>query len=254
MNFKDLSLLYSKSMVSGLPQIKVPRNVCDSCLMSKQPRNTFGNHTFNRARDILGVVYSDVCGPFEVISVGGNKYFLSFVDEFSRKLWTYPLKAKSDTFEVFKRFKVYVEKQSGKHVKILRTDGGGEFTSNEMEEFCKSHGIVHEITAPYTPQHNGVAERRNRTIINMVRSMLKEKQLAKNLWGEAVETATYVLNRCPTKQLANKVPEEVWSGRKPSVSHMRVFGSLCYSHIPDQRRKKLDDKSQAMVFVGYDST
>src|ERR1044072_6729952 len=254
LNFKDLSMLNSKGMVSGLPQIKVPRDVCENCLISKQPRTAFGNNTLNRAREVLGVIYSDVCGPFEVQSFGGNRYFVSFVDELSRKLWTYPLKVKSDVFVTFKRFKVLVENHSEKSIKVLRTDGGGEFTSNEMEDFWKIHGIIHEITAPYTPQHNGMAERRNGTILNMVRSMLKEKHLDKRLWGEAVETATYILNRSPTKHLVNTVHEEVWSGRKPSVSHMRRFGSLCYSHIPDQRRRKLDDKGQAMIFVGYDPT
>src|ERR1044072_874825 len=117
-------------MVSGLHQIKVPSDICDNCLMSKQPRSAFGNYTLNRAREILGVIYSNVCGPFEVTSLGGNIYFVSFVDEQSRKLWTYPLRLKSDVFETFKKFKVFVKKQSWKNVKILRIDGGGEFTSN----------------------------------------------------------------------------------------------------------------------------
>ena len=124
-------------------------------------------------------------------------------------------------------------------MKILRTDGGGEFTSHEMECFCKSHGIVYEITAPYTPQHNGIAERRNRTLLNMIRSMIRSKKLPHGFWGEAALTAAYVLNRCPTQRLQNQVPEEVWTGIKPYVSHLKDFGSLCFKHIPDQRRKSL---------------
>lgn len=134
---------------------------------------------------------------------------------------------------------------------MLRTDGGGEFTSTEFERFCTENGIAHEVTAPYTPQHNGVVERRNRTIMNMVRSMLKSKGLPNSFWGEAVVTATYVLNRCPTLKLEGKVPEEAWTGRRPSVKHLRVFGSVCCRHVPDQRRRKLDDKSEQLVFVGY---
>ena len=106
---------------------------------------------------MLNIIYSDVCGPFEVSSLGGNKYFVSFVDEFSKKLWTYPLKAKSEVFDTFKVFKILVEKQLGKSLKIIRTDGGGEFTSGEFENSYRDSGIIHEITAPYTPQHNGVA-------------------------------------------------------------------------------------------------
>lgn len=204
-----------------------------------------------RAADVLEVVYSDVCCPFEVPSLGGNKYFISFIDEFSRMLWLYLLKTKKEAFELFQRFKVLVEKQSGRCIKVLRTDGGGEYTSNDFEKFCNNHGIVHEITAPYTPQHNGRAERRNKTILDMARSMLKEKALPQAFWGEAVTTAAYVLNKCPTKGLHEEVPEAVWTGRKPVVSHLRIFGSLCFRHVLDQTRRKLQDKSEPMILVGY---
>ena len=112
---------------------------------------------------------------------------------------------------------------------------------------------MHEVTALYTPQHNGIAERRNKTILNMIRSMLRSKKLPHNFWAKAATTIVYVLNRCPTKNLDGEVPEEAWSGVKPSVRHFRIFGSLCYRHIPYQKRKKLDDKSEAMIFVGYNS-
>ena len=105
-----------------------------------------------------------------------------------------------------------------------------------------------------TPQHNGLAERRNRTLLDMARSMLKQKNMPHEFWGEAVTTSAYILNRCPTKSLKLKVPMEVWSGKKPSVSHLRVFGSLCYNHIPDVKRTKLQDKSEVMVLIGYHST
>ncbi|KAK2403542.1 putative mitochondrial protein [Trifolium repens] len=207
-----------------------------------------------RSNEVLNVVHSNICGPIDVLSTGGNKYFLTFVDEFSRMTWLYHIKVKSEAFDVFKKFKALVEKQSGKSIKVLRTDGGGEYTSTEFENYCKEKGIIHEVTAPYTPQHNGLAERRNRSILNMARSMVKQKQLPKRFWGEAVSTAVYILNRSPTKRLVDKVPEEVWSKVKPSVSHLKVFGSLCYKHIPDVKRKKLDDKSEAMILVGYHRT
>ena len=164
------------------------------------------------------------------------------------------IKRKDEVFEIFKRFKILVENQSEKKIKVLRTDGGGEFTSKMFEDFCAEHGVDHEVTAPYTPQHNGIAERRNRTILDMARCMQKQKNFPKSLWGEAVSTAVYILNRCPTKILKNKVPEEVWSGKRPSVSHLKVFGSMCYKHVPDVRRRKLDDKSEPMILVGYHKT
>ncbi|MCH84599.1 retrovirus-related pol polyprotein from transposon tnt 1-94, partial [Trifolium medium] len=202
-----------------------------------------------RANSALGVIHSDICGPFENPTLAGNKYFITFVDEYTRMIWLYTIKLKSEALYIFKKFKVLVEKESEKSIKILRTDGSGEYTSKEFEAFCVNEGIIHEVTAPYTPQHNGLAERRNRTILDMARSMLKQKNMPPKFWGEAVSAAVYILNKCPTKKLKSKVPEEAWSGRKPNVKHLKIFGSLCYKHIPDARRSKLDDKSETMVFI-----
>jgi len=194
-----------------------------------------------------------VCGPLEVPSLGGNKYFISFVDEFSRKTWLYLIKVKSEAFDMFQKFKVLVEKHSGKSIKVLRNDGGGEYTSKVFEKFCEDNGIVHEVIAPYTPQHNGLAERRSRSLLDMTRSMLKMKKMPNTFWGEAVRTATYILNRCPTKKL-DQIPEEIWTGSKQSAKHLKVFGSLCYMHILDAKRRKLGDKSEPMILVGYHET
>lgn len=136
-------------------------------------------------------------------------------------------------FYVFRKYKALVEKQSGKSLKTLRTDGGFEYATNEMKQFCEEAGIYHEIITPYTPQHNGVDERRNKTISNMVRSMLKSKNLPVKLWGEAVSTATYILNRCPTMKLKSLTPKEAWTRVKPRVEYFRVFGSVCYRHLLD---------------------
>ncbi|MCI27168.1 retrovirus-related pol polyprotein from transposon tnt 1-94, partial [Trifolium medium] len=118
---------------------------------------------------VLEVVHSDVCGPFDEKSLGGNMYFITFVDEYSRKMWIYLIQTKDEVFDVFKRFKALVENQSSKRMKILITDGGGEYTSKKFESFCVENGVEHEVTVPYTPQHNGLAERRNMTILDMAR-------------------------------------------------------------------------------------
>ncbi|KAK2403406.1 putative mitochondrial protein [Trifolium repens] len=250
LNFNSLNYMKNNGLVSGLPEIKTPTDLCEHCLIGKQPRKSFVSDIAMRAKQVLGVVHTDVCGPFETLSLGGNRYFVSFVDEFSRMMWIYLIKTKDEVLQKFKSFKIMVEKQSEKQIKILRSDGGGEYTSHDFKVFCTENGIQHEVIAPYTPQHNGMAGRRNRTIMNMTRCMLKEKNLPHNFWGEAVSTACYVLNRSPTKKL-NKVQEAIWSGHTPSVKHLRVFGCLCYKHVPDQKRKKLDDKSEPMILVGY---
>lgn len=128
-----------------------------------------------RSTECLNVVHADICYPLETLSLAGNRYFMVFMDEFSRMSWVSVIKTKNEAFEVFKKFVANVEKESGKTLKVLQTDGGGEFTSHAFEEFCQEKGIAHEITAPYTPQHNTLVERKNRTIMNTTRCLLKEK-------------------------------------------------------------------------------
>jgi len=125
--------------------------------------------------------------------------------------------------------------------------------SKEFESYCEERGICRPLKAPYSPQQNGVAERRNRTILYIGRSMLKSKNMPKEFWAEAAEYAVYILNQCPTRSIRNKTPQEVWTGKKPSVSHLRVFGSIAHAHVQDQKRTKLDDKSAKFIFIGYDT-
>ena len=145
------------------------------------------------------------------------------IDEFSRKMWIYFIKQKSEVFNIFKNFKLLSEKQSDKVIKVLKTYGGGEYNSHEFQVFYDEEGIIHEVTSPYTPQHNGVVERRNRTILNMARSMMKGKGMPHYFWGEATSTAVYILNRCPTKRLQGYTPEEAWSEKKPSESFQNIW-------------------------------
>lgn len=127
-------------------------------------------------------------------------------------------------FETFKRFKAAVERESGCKIQCLRTDRGGEFTSNSFNEYYSIEGIKRQLTTAYTPQQNGVSERKNRTIMNMVRCLLVGRGVPKLFWTEAVKWATYVLNRSPTLSVKDVTPEEAWSDKKPSVKHFRVFG------------------------------
>lgn len=120
-----------------------------------------------------------------------------------------------------------------------------------MNEFCDGKGITHEVIAQYTPQQNGVVERGNKTLVEMTRCLLKGKKLPHSLWGEAVSTAAYLLNRCPIKALADCTLEEAWTGIKPSVSNLKIFGSVCFKHVPDVKRKKLANKSEVYILVGF---
>jgi hypothetical protein len=133
----------------------------------------------------------------------------------------------------------------------LRTDNGGEFCGNEFEEFCKKCGIARQKTTPYTPQQNGVAKRMNKTLMEKARSMLNGAKLAQEFWVEAVGTTCYLVNQSPSSALDDKTPHEVWSGKKPSLRHLRVFGCDAYVHVPKENRSKLDKKVEKCIFIGY---
>lgn len=229
-------------MVDGLPKINNPIELCEACVRGKQHRQSFETEKCWRARRPLEIVHTDIAGPFDIASLCGNKYFIAFIDDFSRKGWVYIIKDKSEALIVFKEFKATVENQSARHLKILKSDRGGEYITKLFESFCKEHGIIHQLTALFTPQQIGVAERKNRTILNMVRSIVKGKYFPRNFWAETVLCAVYLLNRCPTKSVNFKTPYEAWSKRKPIVGHLRIFGCIAYAHISDQKEKKLDDK------------
>ncbi|KAM7488108.1 hypothetical protein LguiB_025592 [Lonicera macranthoides] len=238
-------------MVTGLPQqLKAPLKLCKDCLVGKQQRDSFPKQSMWRASQILQLVHADICGPIKPISNSKKRYLISFIDDFSRKTWIYFLVEKSEAFATFKIYKNRVEKEIGSYIKCLRTNRGGEFTSQEFIDFCNENGIRRQLTAAYTPQQNGVAERKNRTIMNMVRSMLSEKKIPKTFWPEAVNWTVHVLNRSPTLTARSKTPEEAWSGVQPSVEYFRVFGCVCHAHVPDSKRTKLDDKSLSCVLLG----
>lgn len=248
LNVQGLKLLSSKGMVQGLPKIG-ELELCEGCLYGKQSRGPFPSGRAWRASECLELMHADLYGPMQTTSLGGSKYFLLITDDYSRMSWVHFLKAKSEAFENFKIFKAMVEKQSGLCVKALRTDRGGESLSNEFIIFCEEQGIRRELTAPYTPEQNGVAERKNRTVVEMAKSMLKARGVPNNFWCEAVATAVYILNVSPTKAVMNMTPFEVWRGKKPFVSHLRVFGCTTYALV--DLRSKLDDKSLKCIFIGY---
>lgn len=250
LNMKGLRTLAYRKMVIGLPILKASSKMCTGCVVGKQHRDSFPKASSWRARKPLQLLHADICGPITPKSNSNKMYVITFIDDYSRKMWTYLLHAKSEAFLMFKRFKNMVEKEIGDYICCLRTDRGGEFTSSAFNEFCSSNGISRQLTTTYSPQQNGVAERRNRTLMNMVRCVLNDKEIPLKFWPEAVNWAVHVLNRCPTLAIQDKTPEEAWSGMKPSVEHFKIFGCIGHVHIPDVRRKKLDNKSFKCVFLG----
>jgi transposase InsO family protein len=237
-------------MVKGLPQIEAPSYLCEECVIAKQHRKSFPKESTWRANQVLQLVHSDIYGPMNPTSNSNKMYFITFTDDFSRKTWVYFLAEKSEAIEAFKRFKARVEKETEKDIQCLRTNRGGEYTSNEFANMCESNGIKRQLTAAYIPHQNGVSERRNRTIMNMVRSLLASKNMPKTFWPEAVNWSVHILNRSPTFSVKNMTPKEAWSGHKPAVDHFRIFGCVAYVYIPDPKRIKLDAKGEKCVLLG----
>ncbi|KAJ9560132.1 hypothetical protein OSB04_005292 [Centaurea solstitialis] len=249
-NFRVIESMVQKGLVQGVPCIKHPAQVCEGCLVAKQTRKPIPKEAQWRASRPLELVHADICGPISPQTIGGNRYFLLIVDDYCRYMWVYPIKTKDEAFPMFKRFKAKVEKEGLYKVKTLRTDRGGEFTSQKFSDFCNDEGIHRQLTAPYTPQQNGVVERRNRTILEVTRSLLKAMNVPDILWGEAVRHAVYLLNRVPTKGVINMTPYEGWKGRKPTLAHVKVFGCVAHTKRLANHLTKLSDRSETMVYLG----
>jgi len=219
-------------------------------MAGKQRRLSFKKHHPSRKPDILELVHSDVCGPLKENSFSGAAYFVTFIEDHSRKLWAYSLKTKNEVLEKFKQFQVMVERQTGKKLKCIRLNNGDKYRG-PFHEYCKQQDIRHEKTPPKTPQLNGLAERMNRTIIERVRCMLNEAKLPKRFWGEALITAIHVINLNPAVALDGNVPDNVWFGKNVSYDHLRVFGCKAFVHVPKDERSKLDMKTKQCIFIGY---
>lgn len=225
---------------------------CEVCARGKQTRNSFGLSETHTTK-LLEIIHSDVCGPMQNKSINGSRYMLTFIDDFSRKVFVYFLKQKNEVLSKFKEFKALVENQTGERIKVLRTDNGkGEYCNIEFDTFLKKNGIQHQRTTAYTPEQNGVSERYNRTIIEKAKCMIFDAELNLNYWAEAVNYAVYVINRSVCASLKNVTPEEVWTGTKVSASNLKIFGSFVMVHIPKEKRRKLSEKSQKMIFIGIE--
>jgi transposase InsO family protein len=251
-NLGKLRSMQTKGAVHGLPRFtsKHPDNVCEACQLGKQHRHPFLSER-NVSKGLLDVIHSDVWGPAQTATIGGCRYFVTFIDDYSRHTWICPMKSKSEVFSHFLKLKNRMENETNRKIRCLRSDGGQEYFSTEFKAFLEEKGIRREFSCRYTPQQNGVAERKNRTILEMARAMLHEKNMPKIYWAEAAVTAVYLINRCTAEGVHDITPHEKYFGTKPNLSHLKVFGSIAFVHVPDEKRRKLDPKSEKMIFVGY---
>jgi transposase InsO family protein len=240
-----------EGMVRGLPSMEHVENVCDGCLVGKQRRAPFSQAATYRATKPLDLLHDDLSGPITPATPGDKRYIMLVVDDMSRYMWAVLLANKFDAEDAFRKLCAGVENEAGRKTKAFRTDRRGEFTSNSFLEFCSERGIKRHLTAPYSPQRNGVVERRNQPVLAMARSMMKAKAVHARLWGEAVMTVVFLLNRVPTRSLVGRTLYEVWHGEKPAMHFLRVFGCVAHVKITKTNAGKLDDRSTKMVMVRY---
>ena len=225
---------------------------CDVCIQAKQGREmqpkTSSSHASTK---VLQLLHMDVMGPIIPTGLDEEKYIITILDDYSKLALATSICSKGTVTEIVMDTISLLENQSGEKVKTIRTDNGTEFVNAVLSSFMRQKGIMHQTSAPYSPQQNGSAERLNRTLMEKVRAVLIDSQLSKTLWPLALNYVVHTRNRTPCKP-HNKTPYEMFTGQKPDVSHFQIFGNAC--HVLNPKHKvfsKLDPRSEKGTFVGY---
>lgn len=251
LNYHDLLSACKNGAVRGIDLEKVDgHRECEVCIQGKMSRLPFPSES-NHVTDKLEIVHTDLCGPMRISSNGGSNYFITFTDDRTRWTEVRFLKNKSQALEEFKAYKALVEKQHGMKIKSIQSDNGREFINKEFDSFLKSEGIKRRLTTPYTPEQNGVAKRKNRTLVEAARFLLIQSGLPSRFWAEAISTANHVRNRCPTKRLNGRTPHEFWYERIPVVKYFRKFGSRVFCLDKTTTKGKFDVRAKEGLFIGY---
>jgi transposase InsO family protein len=275
-SLKQLALLSASGAVVGLPKLtagawesraEAAETACEACVLGKKHRHNFASERPPEARATVPLqrVWADLVGPITVraatneqqelvSSLGGNRYASVIIDEATAKVWVEPIRSKDCTSAEVQSWAKRVQTSSGRRIVEFHTDSGSEYAESKLQSFFTAEGIAHTTTQPHTPEHNGMAERVNRTLFEWARAMLQEAKLGPEFWALAVQAAAYLYNRTKTVQKLNGplvTPEEAWSQRKPSVKHIRTMFSDCWVHVPDVKRTKMEAKAQRAILVGY---
>ncbi|KAJ9553489.1 hypothetical protein OSB04_017534 [Centaurea solstitialis] len=224
---------------------------CDSCSIGKSSKLHLLPSTY-KSSHILDLVFCDVWGPAPVPSFDGHNYFLLCVDHYSRFMWIFPLKLKSDVYATFKRFLAMVERHFHTKLKSVQTDWGGEFRN--LSQFFSPLGITHRLSCPHTSEQNGFVERRHRHVVETGLTLLAQSHVPQRFWHFAFDTAVYLINRMPSRTNSNTSPFEHVFKHKPDFSFLRVFGCQCYPHLRPYNKHKMDFRSTPCVFLGYSTT
>lgn len=251
LNVRDLVECDRNGMVQGMNLGKIQEDFdCEICIRGKMTRTPFPKNSTRNSK-LLEIVHSDVSGPMRVESNGKAKYVVTFIDDYSRWCEIRLLKRKNEVLNAFKDFKVFAENRHGRKIQFLQSDNGREYRNEAFDKFLRENGIGRRLTVTHTPEQNGVAERRNRTLMDMTRCLLLQSSLPSSFWGEAINTANYIRNRCPSRSLGGRTAYEKWIGETPDVSNFREFGSEVFTLVREPTKGKLDSRSKKGILVGY---
>ena len=227
-------------------------HACHGCEVGKSARKPFSGSGRKTTR-ILDIVHSDLAGPHETRSIQGSLYIATFIDDYSRFAVVHFLRNKSQFVDALRQFLAWAETQTSHKLRALHSDRGGEYMADSVSKILNERGVERHLTMPGSPQQNGKAERFNRTVMDKAMSMLHTAGLSPGFWECAVQTASHIYNRSPTRTLSWRTPYEVWhSGQVPDISHLRIFGCKAYMHVPSDKRSKLDAKAIETTLVGYE--
>ncbi|KAL0322510.1 UNVERIFIED_CONTAM: Retrovirus-related Pol polyprotein from transposon TNT 1-94 [Sesamum angustifolium] len=223
---------------------------CDTCHRAKQSRLSFPV-SLSHSDENFDLVHMDLWGPYTANSISGCTYVLTLVDDHSRSMWTFLLKQKNQVSSILRNFCSLVRNQFDRGIKVLRSDNGTEFINHECQALCNNLGIIHQTSCTYTPQQNGRVERKHRHLLNVARALMFQASLPIKFWGDAILTATYLINRTPTKVLNWQTPFEMLYGRPPQYGHLRTFGSLCYATDITPHKAKFHSRALKCILIGY---
>ncbi|KAK1663698.1 hypothetical protein QYE76_051857 [Lolium multiflorum] len=252
-NMRTLQSLHKGNHIVGLMEnVSFAKDrVCRACVEGKMHDSPHPSKTIISSKRILELLHVDLFGPVTHASLGAKKHCLVIVDDYSRYTWVYFLKTKDETQQIFIDFATEVQRQHNLLIMAIRSDNGSEFKNYTLNDFLSDEGIRHQYSAAYTPQQNGVAERKNRTLMDMARSMMAEYKSCYNFWAEAISTACHSSNRLYLRKGLNKTPYEILTGNKPNISYFKVFGCKCFYKIKGVRLSKFAPKALEGIFVGY---
>lgn len=253
--FGHASFRYLKRLFPSLfTDIDISSFHCDTCELAKSHRASFPLR-LNKSPFPFMIIHSDVWGPSKVTTLGGSRWFVTFIDDCTRMTWLCLMKSKSEVNSIFQKFHTRIETQYNRKIQIIHSDNGGEYHSTEFQHYLETQGIIHHTTCPTTPQQNGVAERKNRHLLEIVRALLIEAHMPLSYWGEALTAAAYLINRVPSSTLNFKTPFQSLNDTivTPTVSNLtpHVFGCVVFVHLHKHQCTKLTPQALRCVFVGY---